>query len=78
MLHREFDDAVVSGDASELDLGVGRMSLSARKTSRRDPSNRASRTGPVSSFLGGAALALVGLAGGWTGYVHLIGKSAET
>ena len=53
------------------------MSLSARKTSRRDDSSRKSRSGPIPSFLGGAALALVGLAGGWGGYAHFTAQTSD-
>ncbi len=58
---------------------MGRTSLSTRGNNRSTNAGRGvpSRRAPVQSFLFGAGLAFVGLAGGFSGYVHLAGKTSE-
>ncbi len=55
------------------------MSLSAREYRRSEDAGRGAspHRASLQSFLFGAGLALVGLAGGWAGYVHLTGSSAD-
>ena len=66
------------GDASDFGLGVGRTSLSQRNSDRSEAIyGVSSRRAPIQSFLFGAGLAFVGLAGGFAGYVHLAGTASD-
>ena len=58
---------------------MGRTSLNKRanNTSDRAGAGGSARRAPIQSFLFGAGLAFVGLAGGFSGYVHLVGTSSD-